>query len=144
MVRHPVKMERPERMPAGYSMTARGPSDTPGRRPIPNSAATSNAPMPPPIPNLRKILSNSSLLVSSAMPASQVIALAREAMRDAVQTESQTAEANGIGMPPKTGVTVDLSRKHIQKLPDEVIDIVKDELERLDHQVVYFLVGNTR
>ena len=30
----------------------------------------------------------------------------------------------------KTGVTIDLSRKNIQKLPEEVVDIVKKELER--------------
>ena len=51
-------------------------------------------------------------------------------MREALQSETQTAEASGVGGGMKTGVTVDLSRKYIQKLPEEVIDIVKDELER--------------
>lgn len=31
----------------------------------------------------------------------------------------------------KPGVTIDLSRLNIQYLPDEVVDIIKNELERL-------------
>ena len=98
-----------------------------GRRPVPNSAATSNGPPPPPpIPNLRKIPSNSNLSASAGMSAAQVIVLARESMRSALESETQAAQASGL----KTGVTIDLSRKNIQKLPEEVVDIVKNELER--------------
>lgn len=104
-----------------------------GRRPVPNSAATSNGPTPPlpPVPTLRKAPSSSTLSASNAMPASQVIGLAREALRVALESETQAAEANAAGTGLKTGVTVDLSRKNIQKLPEEVVDILKNELERL-------------
>ena len=145
-------MDRPERNPLG-TPNIRTLQENPNqpRRPIPNSAtipsapfsfpaSTPNAPYtlpaampnaPPPIPVLRKIPSNSNLSASNNTTPSQVIALAREAMREALQSENrQGADRNGVnGL--KTGVTVDLSRKHISKLPDEVIDIVKNELERL-------------
>ncbi|KAJ3487611.1 hypothetical protein NLG97_g6376 [Lecanicillium saksenae] len=52
-------------------------------------------------------------------------------MRTALESEGQTVEASTAGTGLKSGVTVDLSRKNIQKLPEEVVDIVKDELERL-------------
>lgn len=64
------------------------------------------------------------------MSPAQVIILAREAMRIALEGETQAAEANAVGAGLKTGVTVDLSRKNIQKLPEEVVDILKIELER--------------
>lgn len=51
-------------------------------------------------------------------------------MRTALESEGQTVEASTAGTGLKSGVTVDLSRKNIQKLPEEVVDIVKDELER--------------
>lgn len=61
----------------------------------------------------------------------QVIVLAREAMKKAVEeNESQAAEASGVSNELKPGVTVDLSRRNIQKLPEEVVDIIKDQLER--------------
>ncbi|CAM1504769.1 Fc.00g023600.m01.CDS01 [Cosmosporella sp. VM-42] len=129
-------MDRPERIVGSASQppAARGLPDNPasGRRPVPNSAATSNGPPPPPppIPSLRNVPSNSSLSASSTMSASQIINLAREAMRNALQTENQAAEANAVGTGLKTGVTIDLSRKNITKLPEEVVDIVKGELER--------------
>ncbi|KAG6042216.1 hypothetical protein E4U41_002559 [Claviceps citrina] len=106
-----------------------------GRRPVPNSAATSNGPPPPPpppIPNLRNATSNSSLLASNSLTSSaQVIALAREAMQTALESEGPAADAGAVGTALRSGVTVDLSRKGIQKLPEEVVDIVKDQLERL-------------
>ncbi len=58
--------------------------------------------------------------------------LAREAMNNAIQeNESQAAEASGVSNELKPGITIDLSRKKIQELPDEVVDIFKHELERL-------------
>lgn len=51
-------------------------------------------------------------------------------MRTALESEGQAAEASTAGTGLKSGVTVDLSRKNIQKLPEDVVDIVKDELER--------------
>lgn len=44
--------------------------------------------------------------------------------------ETQTADASGVSNELKPGVTIDLSRKNIQKLPDEVVDIIKHDLER--------------
>jgi hypothetical protein len=97
---------------------------------VPNSAATSNGPpLPPPIPSLRSVPSSSSLS-AAGMSAAQVISLAREAMQNAIETESQAADPGAVGTGLRTGVTIDLSRKGIQKLPDEVVDIVKGELER--------------
>lgn len=132
-------MERPDRL-AGSSVGSASqplvPRNLPenhisGRRPVPNSAATSNGPPPPPppIPNLRGVPSSSSLS-TAGMSAAQVINLAREAMRNALESENKAAEASAVGTGLKTGVTIDLSRKGIQKLPEEVVDIVKGELER--------------
>ncbi|RGP79715.1 hypothetical protein FLONG3_2159 [Fusarium longipes] len=131
-------MERPDRL-AGSSIGSASQASIPrslpenhtsGRRPVPNSAATSNGPPPPPpIPNLRSVPSSSSLS-SANMSAAQVISLAREAMQNAIESESQAAEAGAVSTGLRTGVTIDLSRKGIQKLPDEVVDIVKGELER--------------
>ncbi|GAO13386.1 hypothetical protein UVI_02013950 [Ustilaginoidea virens] len=132
-------MERPERVPVGTvaaSSSVRGLPDNPaqGRRPIPNSTATSNGPSPPPpppIPNLRSAAANATLSASSSsMTSAQVIALAREAMQHALESEGQAADAGAVGTGLRSGVTVDLSRKGIQKLPEEVVDIVKDQLER--------------
>ncbi|TQV98011.1 hypothetical protein V2A60_006290 [Cordyceps javanica] len=105
-----------------------------GRRPVPNSAAMSNGstpPPPPPIPTGISAPPNGNLAVSRALTPTQVIGLARDAMRMALESEGQTVEASSVGTGLKSGVTVDLSRKNIQKLPEEVVDIVKDELERL-------------
>lgn len=53
-------------------------------------------------------------------------------MTNAIQeNESQAAEASGVSNELKPGITIDLSRKKIQELPDEVVDIFKHELERL-------------
>lgn len=78
----------------------------------------------------RNELSNSSISASNAsatISSAQVIALAREEMQKALEdNENKATETNGI----RTGVTLDLSHKMIQRLPDEVVDIMKPELER--------------
>lgn len=51
-------------------------------------------------------------------------------MKTALESEGQAADASTAGMGLKSGVTIDLSRKNIQKLPEEVVDIVKGQLER--------------
>ncbi|KAG5953783.1 hypothetical protein E4U53_002639 [Claviceps sorghi] len=122
---------------AALSSSVRGLPDNPaqGRRPVPNSAATSSCPPPPPpppIPNLRNAASNASLSSSGSLTSSaQVIALAREAMQMALESEGAAADAGAVGTGLTSGVTVDLSRKGIHKLPEEVVVIVKDQLERL-------------
>lgn len=91
-------------------------------------------PPPPPIPekyNVPAPSSGATLSASPPMSSGQVIHLAREAMKEALQdNESQAAEASGVSNELKPGVTIDLSRLNIQSLPDEVVDIIKNELER--------------
>ena len=52
-------------------------------------------------------------------------------MRNALENETQVAEGGAAGASIKPGVTVDLSRRNIHNIPEEVVDIVKNELERL-------------
>lgn len=108
------------------------------------TAGLNNIPPPPPIPkNVRKMPSNSGLTASAPIAASQVIVLAREAMKKAVEeNESQAAEASGVSNELKPGVTVNLSHKNIQKLPEEVVDIIKDQLERYAN--VFLRVADAR
>lgn len=95
-------------------------------------AAGINIPPPPPIPKtVRKIPSNSGLTASAPIAQSQVIVLARDAMKKAVEeNQSQAAEASAVSSELKPGVTVNLSHKNIQRLPEEVVDVIKDQLER--------------
>lgn len=51
-------------------------------------------------------------------------------MRTALESENQAGDVSAAGTGLKSGVTIDLSRKNIQKLPEEVVDIVKNQLER--------------
>ncbi len=52
-------------------------------------------------------------------------------MKIALQdNESQAAEASGVSNELKPGVTIDLRWLNIQHLPDEVVDVIKNELER--------------
>lgn len=91
-----------------------------------------NIPPPPPIPKtVRKLPSNSGLTASAPIAPAQVVVLAKEAMKKALEeNESQAGEASVVSSELKAGVTVNLSHKNIQKLPDEVVDIIKDQLER--------------
>jgi Leucine-rich repeat (LRR) protein len=61
-------------------------------------------------------------------------------MQNALESENQVADAGGVGA-LKPGVTVDLSRNNIQVLPEEVVDIVKNELERSVLSLHYFPPG---
>ncbi|KAI0428778.1 RAM signaling pathway protein [Xylaria sp. FL1042] len=88
-----------------------------------------NVPPPPPPP---PTVSSTALSASAPMSSSQVISLARDKMKTALQdNESQAAEASGVSNELKPGVTIDLSRMNIKYLPDEVVDVIKNELERL-------------
>ncbi|CCU78418.1 cell morphogenesis protein Sog2/leucin rich repeat protein [Blumeria hordei DH14] len=81
--------------------------------------------------NIRPMTSNSSLSMTP-ISANQFIALAREAMRNALEeNQTKAAEARGVSNELKPGVTIDLSHKQIQRFPEEVVDIIKNELERL-------------
>lgn len=80
---------------------------------------------------LRSTVSNSSLSSQPSMSPHQFIALAREAMKNALEeNKSKAAEAKSVSNELKPGVTIDFSNKQIQRFPDEVIDIIKNELER--------------
>ncbi|KAK3314629.1 RAM signaling pathway protein-domain-containing protein [Apodospora peruviana] len=114
----------------------RGLPDNPaqGRRAVAAGLGLSNG-IPPALPNLREMPSNSSFSSSlstlTPLTSNQVLALAREAMRAAHENEAKAAEASGVSDTLKPGLTIDLSRRKIQKLPDEIVDVIKDELERL-------------
>lgn len=85
----------------------------------------------PPVPAFRHASSNPSLSASATLSPGQVIGLAMEAMRAALnESDTQAAEASGVSNDLRPGLTIDLSRKNIQSLPDEVVDIIKNELER--------------
>lgn len=80
-------------------------------------------------------ISSASSLSATSIPAplssNQVINIAREAMNNALMdNESQAAEASGVSNELKPGITIDLSRRNIQELPEGVVDIIKHELER--------------
>ncbi|CRK47746.1 hypothetical protein BN1723_020382, partial [Verticillium longisporum] len=64
----------------------------------------------PPMPNIRNTSSsNATLSASTPISSAQVIALAREAMQNALrENESQAAEASAVSNDLKPGVTIDL------------------------------------
>jgi hypothetical protein len=96
-----------------------------------NRPTLSNTARRGPNPTVRLVPSNSSLSVQTPLTPSQVIALAQEAMKNALEeNETKAAEASGVSNELKPGVTIDLSHKSIQVFPDEVVDIIKNELER--------------
>ncbi|KAI3317526.1 RAM signaling pathway protein [Xylariaceae sp. AK1471] len=120
-----------------HSSLSRGLPTNPaqGIRRIPLPTFSMPPPPPPPIPekyNVPSAAFGAKLSASAPMSSAQVINLAREAMKAALQdNESQAAEASGVSNDLKPGVTIDLSRQNIEYLPDEVVDIIKNELERL-------------
>lgn len=116
-----LEMDRPRGLPENPAQ---------GRRIA--AAAAANMPLPP-VPPLRDVSSNPALLASAVPTNGQVIALARESMRlalDEHEKQSEAAEATGVSNELRPGLTIDLSRKNIKQLPDEVVDIIKNELER--------------
>jgi hypothetical protein len=113
-------------------------------RPMAENGAPRAAPLNPArrVPNtVRHAASTSSLSTQIPISSGQVIALAREAMKNALEeNETKAAEASGVSNELKPGVTIDLSHKQIQRFPEEVVDIIKNELERY---FFYFLSGHT-
>lgn len=86
-----------------------------------NSSLLSAAPPAPPVPPIPPI----------PLSASEVIELAKEAMEIALyENETKAAEAYSVSNELKPGITIDLSHKVIQRFPEEVVDIIKHELER--------------
>ncbi len=123
-----VTMERPSG-PLGTATQSTG-------RPLDSNGL----PRPPPLNTVRRIpnnaavrhaASNSSLSSQIPISAAQVVVLAREAMKNALdENQTKAAEASGVSNELKPGVTIDLSHKQIQRFPEEVVDIIKNELER--------------
>lgn len=123
-------MERPTGPPLGAATQSTG-------RPM----VDNRLPRQPPLNTVRRIPQNgiirhatSSSSLSSGPPisAGQVVALAKEAMKNALyENETKAAEASGVSSELKPGITIDLSHKQIQRFPEEVVDIIKHELERL-------------
>ncbi|KAK1761212.1 RAM signaling pathway protein-domain-containing protein [Echria macrotheca] len=112
-------MERPRGLPENPAQARRAVA----------AAALSNP--PPPVPRVRDARPDPSLSSTAPLSSGQVLALAREAMRVAHENEAKAAEANGVSDNLVPGLTIDLSRKGIETLPEEIVDIIKDELERL-------------
>jgi hypothetical protein len=126
-----TEMDRPRGLPENPAQ---------GRRIA--AAAAANIPLPP-VPSLRDVSSNPALLASAPPSSGQVIAMAREAMKVALEeneTQSQAAEGS-LSNELRPGLTIDLSRKNIQKLPDEVVDIIKNELERYALSSLGVIIG---
>lgn len=122
-------MERPPGPPLGSATqsTGRPMMDTPTTtRPQPPNAGTVRR-----IPSLQHMPSNGSMSTQIPISAAQVVSLAKEAMRNALE-ENQTKAGGTTGMTNelKPGITIDMSHKNIQRFPDEVVDIIKTELER--------------
>jgi len=121
-------MERPAGPPlAAASQTTGRPMDNGNPRPAPLNTVRRI----PPNPTVQHEASNSSLESEIPISTSQVVALVQEAMKHALdENRTKAAEASGVSSELKPGVTIDLSHKQIQKFPEEVIDIIKNDLER--------------
>jgi hypothetical protein len=122
-------MEWPTGPPLGAATqsTGRPLADNGVPRPAPLNTVRRN----PPNPTIREAASTSSLASEVPISAAQVVALVQEAMRHALdENQTKAAEASGVSNELKPGVTIDLSRKQIQKFPEEVVDIIKNDLER--------------
>jgi hypothetical protein len=59
------------------------------------------------------------------MTTEEVVSLARAAISSSREQSRRGDDASS------SGITVDLTHRNIARLPDEVIDIIKDEIERL-------------
>ncbi|OAA40604.1 RAM signaling pathway, SOG2 [Metarhizium rileyi] len=70
-------------------------------------------------------------LAGTCSPASEVLDIARKAMRDDLLNETLTGLVGGATVDVHAGVTIDLSHGDIVELPEELIDILKERLERL-------------
>ena len=71
----------------------------------------------------------------SPISGEQVIRLVREAVLKAVATKKGEDEDEAAAAPeetssPRPGLTIDLSRRNISALPDEVVDMLQNGLER--------------
>ncbi|KAK3393092.1 RAM signaling pathway protein-domain-containing protein [Podospora didyma] len=85
-------------------------------------------PQPPQPPAQPRGVSPGVVAATAPLSPGQIITLVREARKKAlVDGESRPAEPDGL----KPGITLDLIRKNIPALPEEVIDILRNGVERL-------------
>lgn len=124
-----IIMDRPTGPPMGAATQSTGrPMLENGIPRLPPSNTIRRVPQNGPI---RHAASSSSLSAATPISAAQVVALAKDAMKTALyENETKAAEASGVSNDLKPGITIDLSHKQIQRIPDEVVDIIKNELER--------------
>lgn len=107
-----------------------------GVRRLQTSLSSIPPPPPPPIPEkfqsaaMKSNAGHSTLDDGAPLSAKQVVALARDAMKNAIKDNESQAEASAFSTEMKPGVTIDLSQRNIEELPEEVVDIIKTELER--------------
>lgn len=123
-------MERPLGPPLGAATQSTG-------RPMIDD---NGIPRPAPLNTVRRIMPNPPIpqlpvpnqpMSDGPLSGSQVVALVQEAMKHALEeNHTKAAEASGVSNELKPGVTIDLSHKQIQKFPEEVVDIIKNDLER--------------
>lgn len=67
----------------------------------------------------------------SVLPDSEVIALAKEAIAASREETRRSADDDGVTKElQQPGATIDLGHKTVSSLPEEVIDIIKDDIER--------------
>ncbi|KFG80544.1 hypothetical protein MANI_119668 [Metarhizium anisopliae] len=86
---------------------------------------------PPLVPGAKDAPLSTDLSSGRGLPAPKVLAIARKAMRDALLSEGLAGQLGDEVVGLQSGVTIDLSRSAIPELPEELVDIFKDKLERL-------------
>ncbi|KID95028.1 RAM signaling pathway, SOG2, partial [Metarhizium majus ARSEF 297] len=85
---------------------------------------------PPLVPGAKDAPLSTDLSSGRCLPAPKVLAIARKAMRDALLSEGLAGQLGDEVVGLQSGVTIDLSRSAIPELPEELVDIFKDKLER--------------
>ncbi|KID78728.1 RAM signaling pathway, SOG2, partial [Metarhizium brunneum ARSEF 3297] len=85
---------------------------------------------PPLAPGAKDAPLSTDLSPGRCLPAPKVLAIARKAMRDALLSEGLAGQLGDEVVGLQSGVTIDLSRSAIPELPEELVDIFKDKLER--------------
>ncbi|KAH8821176.1 RAM signaling pathway protein-domain-containing protein [Xylogone sp. PMI_703] len=85
----------------------------------------------PPSNTIRHATSNSSMSMLPPISSAEVVELARQALKIALEENESKVADGGVSSDLKPGVTIDLSHKNIQRFPEEVIDVIKNEIERL-------------
>lgn len=84
----------------------------------------------PPSNTVRHATTNSLMSIPPPISPTDVVELARQALKVALEENRNKVADGGVGSDLKPGVTIDLSHKNIKTFPEEVIDVIKDEIER--------------